>query len=58
MEYFPLGELGRHLNTALPEIQAGTIITQLLEGLTFMHDNHFAHRDLKPGVSNQPKYLP
>ena len=51
MEYFPLGDLSRYIKDPVPEEQAAAIISQLLEGLIFMHENHFAHRDLKPGVS-------
>ena len=55
MEYLRLGDLERYLESPLPESEASTITHQLLEGLVFMHDNKFAHRDLKPRVrSPQP----
>jgi serine/threonine protein kinase len=51
MEYFPLGDLQNYLSLPLPENEVKQITSQVLEGLTFMHDNGFAHRDLKPTVS-------
>ncbi len=50
MEYVPLGDLEPYLKAPLPEPQARIITRQLLQGLAFMHENKFAHRDLKPGV--------
>lgn len=52
MEYFPNGDLNRYIKTPLPNNEARVIIRQLLEGLEFMHENQFAHRDLKPAVRN------
>lgn len=52
MEYIPSGDLHQsimHL-PAVSNLDAATITTQLLEGLYFMHDNDFAHRDMKPQV--------
>ena len=53
MEYFQHGDLQDYLSSAppLPEVDAQQITSQILEGLSFMHDNGFAHRDLKPRVS-------
>ena len=51
MEYFPLGDLQNYLSSPLPEKDTQQITSQVLEGLLFMHDNGFAHRDLKPNVS-------
>ena len=53
MEYFQHGDLQDYLSGAppLPEVEAQQITSQILEGLSFMHDNGFAHRDLKPRVS-------
>jgi len=51
MEYFPFGGLQNYLSSPLPEKDTQQITSQVLEGLSFMHDNGFAHRDLKPNVS-------
>jgi len=51
MEYFPLGDLQNYLSSPLPERDTQQVTHQVLEGLSFMHDNGFAHRDLKPNVS-------
>ena len=51
MEYLPEGDLHKHLSSPLPENEAQHIVLQVLEGLHFMHDNGFTHRDLKPAVS-------
>lgn len=57
MEYFPHGDLHEYLYKHLPEAEAlseaeaQVVIYQLLEGLIFLHQNGFAHRDLKPSVS-------
>ncbi|KAH6876349.1 kinase-like domain-containing protein [Thelonectria olida] len=48
MEYLQHGDLQKHLAVAFPEEEAKQIASQLAEGLFFMHDNGFAHRDLKP----------
>ena len=55
MEYLPEGDLEHYManNTPLSEEAAGDTIYQILEGLSYMHDNRFAHRDLKPGVRFQ-----
>jgi serine/threonine protein kinase len=52
MEYLPLGDLQHYMSTTFPEMEVQQISYQLLEGLSFMHENGFAHRDLKPGVSS------
>lgn len=51
MEYVSHGDLQKHLACPFPESQAQDIASQLVEGLEYMHDNGFAHRDLKPAVS-------
>jgi calcium/calmodulin-dependent protein kinase I len=50
MEYIIHGDLQENLTEALPDDQVGCIVRQVLEGLEFMHENGFAHRDLKPQV--------
>ncbi|KAI8628209.1 kinase-like domain-containing protein [Xylariaceae sp. FL1651] len=49
MEYLELGDLQRYLSMPLPESEARDIASQILEGLKYMHENGFIHRDLKPG---------
>ena len=51
MEYLPNGDLHQCLGSPLPESEAKQVISQVLEGLQFMHGKGFAHRDLKPAVS-------
>lgn len=51
MEYFDYGDLQRYMYSPMLEDQVQQIALQLLEGAQFMHDNDFAHRDLKPAVS-------
>ena len=50
MEYLQHGDLHQYLTTPLPENEGQLIVAQILEGLHFMHDKGFAHRDLKPAV--------
>lgn len=50
MEYLPDGDLQKYLSSPLLENEGQLIVSQILEGLSFMHDNGFAHRDLKPAV--------
>ncbi|KAK4103124.1 kinase-like protein [Parathielavia hyrcaniae] len=61
MEYMPHGDLKKHLARPLPEDEARTIGMQVLEGLRYMHENGFVHRDLKPQnilvVSPGPDWL-
>jgi serine/threonine protein kinase len=60
MEYLDLGDLHRYLmnrKEPLPEEQVQAITFQLLEGIDIMHDNEFAHRDLKPQVTYPPLVL-
>jgi serine/threonine protein kinase len=53
MEYFQYGDLQDYLSgvSPLPEAEAQQVTFQILEGLSFMHENGFAHRDLNPRVS-------
>ncbi|KAK6533717.1 hypothetical protein TWF694_002648 [Orbilia ellipsospora] len=50
MEFFPLGDLGKVTRSEPPlsELETGQIIKQVTEGIGFMHENGFVHRDLKP----------
>jgi serine/threonine protein kinase len=57
MEYLPLGDLQKYIDNPLKESEAATIAQQLLEGLAFMHENDFAHRDLKPAVNLMHSYI-
>jgi serine/threonine protein kinase len=52
MEYLSSGDLYQCLSDkpALSEREAQDITFQILEGVYWMHDNDFAHRDLKPQV--------
>ncbi|ETS76168.1 hypothetical protein PFICI_11555 [Pestalotiopsis fici W106-1] len=51
MEYCPNGDLQNYLlkHVRLPESDTQEIISQVVQGLHFMHEEGFAHRDLKPG---------
>ncbi|TVY82186.1 Spindle assembly checkpoint kinase [Lachnellula suecica] len=59
MEYCEHGDLHTYLvySPPLPEVEAQQVTFQVLEGLSFMHDNGFSHRDIKPGnilVASKP----
>jgi serine/threonine protein kinase len=53
MEYCKHLDLGTHLDKheELSEEHTRSIILQVLRGLSMMHENDIAHRDLKPAVS-------
>ena len=60
MEFCELGDLGKYIYKYsaaghLPEGEVKTIAHQLAEGLSYMHEGDFAHRDLKPQVRFQPE---
>lgn len=63
MEYCRYGDLSKYLklHRSLPVDQVQHLAHQIVEGLHQMHQNDFAHRDLKPGVSQdliiQSKYI-
>ncbi|OQE13507.1 hypothetical protein PENFLA_c047G06958 [Penicillium flavigenum] len=52
MEYLEIGDLFAYLYQKplppLPEAEAKEIAYQIIDGLCMMHENGFAHRDLKP----------
>lgn len=50
MEHLAHGDLQKYLTNPLPEREVRQIIAQLAEGLEYMHQNDFAHRDMKPLV--------
>lgn len=57
MEYARHQDLQKHLAKSFTESEAGLIASQIAEGLKFMHDNKYAHRDLKPAVGHWKFYL-
>ncbi|KAL4778271.1 kinase-like domain-containing protein [Aspergillus varians] len=48
MEYFPHGTLSRYISMGIPENEIRMITGQLLIGLIEMHEEEYAHRDMKP----------
>ncbi|KAL1615574.1 Serine/threonine-protein kinase 17A, partial [Neofusicoccum ribis] len=55
MEYMEHGSLFDYMKNsaaAFPEEEVKEIVSQLLEGLRYMHQHDYAHRDLKPGDLN------
>ena len=56
MEYISYGNLRNYLKMGRSESEAKVITRQLLEGLVVMHQEGFAHRDLKPEV-RLPRHL-
>ena len=57
MEYLPHGDLQKYLGSAIPEGEGQSIVYQVLEGLEFMHERGFTHRDLKPAVSTSKEEI-
>ncbi len=57
MEYAKHGDLQRHLTQPFPEQECQQITAQVLEGVNFMHQHGFSHRDLKPGVRRTVFFL-
>ncbi|KAL5312960.1 hypothetical protein ACEPPN_019386 [Leptodophora sp. 'Broadleaf-Isolate-01'] len=49
MEYFELGDLRQHIKESITENDVKDITTDVITGLSMMHSENFAHRDLKPG---------
>jgi serine/threonine protein kinase len=55
MEYCELGDLQSYLssNPPLPEPESQEVMFQILDGIRYMHEHEFAHRDMKPAVRPQ-----
>ena len=53
MEYFPEGDLYIYVrdHPRLTEEECSHITSQVLSGVAIMHEEGFAHRDIKPQVS-------
>lgn len=51
MEYASKGNLQGYLTKSFPEGEVKQITYQIAEGISYMHENSFAHRDLKPAAS-------
>ena len=58
MEYISHGHLRQYLEVERTESEAKAITRQLLEGLFVIHQEGFAHRDLKPEVRPPPSEEP
>lgn len=61
MEYFPLGDLSQHTDDMRSEADIKQITTDLVHGLQIIHQENFAHRDLKPKnvfVVQKPPHAP
>ena len=48
MEYLQNGDLEKYINPKLNELDARSIIRQVLEGLKILHEMGWVHRDIKP----------
>lgn len=51
MEFIEHGNLQQHLTRPLPEAEAKLIVQQVITGVKYMHQENYAHRDLKPAAS-------
>ena len=54
MEYISYGHLRNYQEVERSESEAKVITRQLLEGPVVIHQEGFAHRDLKPEVRSPP----
>lgn len=52
MEYVEYGDLSQYIRDQSARPEAREITSQLLEGITVLHERHICHRDLKPQVWN------
>ena len=52
MEYLQHGDLHQYMSKSPPLLEeaARDITYQILEGISYMHNNNFAHQNLKPEV--------
>jgi serine/threonine protein kinase len=50
MEYLSRGDLSHYIGPNLHKIDAKEITRNVLQGLKVMHEEGFAHRDIKPQV--------
>jgi serine/threonine protein kinase len=57
MEYLEHEDLQKYIIHPYPQEEAQEITAQLLEGIAFMHDNGFAHRDVKLSIQQPDKPL-
>jgi serine/threonine protein kinase len=51
MEFVKHGDLQQYVGRPMPEAEMQLIVSQVLSGLSYMHNLNYAHRDLKPAVS-------
>ena len=58
MEYLEYTDLQKYITHPFPEEEAQEITSQLLEGIAFMHDNGFAHRDMKLSIQRPHRQAP
>jgi len=45
MEYLELGDLSNYMMVSFPELEVRHLLSQLLDGLVFMHKQNYANRD-------------